>query len=78
MFRRGVDLVIHANHLLRAAHSAMRLVCETILRHDRNLEADEVCVSVPALFDLVGFTDLLTGAVGNGEPGRATAGTRSA
>jgi phosphoenolpyruvate phosphomutase / 2-hydroxyethylphosphonate cytidylyltransferase len=37
---RGVNMVIYANHLLRAAYPQMMRVAETILRHGRALEAD--------------------------------------
>ncbi|HEU5228854.1 MAG TPA: isocitrate lyase/phosphoenolpyruvate mutase family protein [Ktedonobacteraceae bacterium] len=59
LFQHGVNIVIHANHLLRAAYSAMQKVCQTILQNDRNLEAEELCVPVPTLFDIVGFDDVV-------------------
>jgi phosphoenolpyruvate phosphomutase len=55
LFRRGVRIVIHANHLLRASHFAMRQVCEQILRHDRSLEVDNVCTPVSEIFSVVGY-----------------------
>jgi phosphoenolpyruvate phosphomutase / 2-hydroxyethylphosphonate cytidylyltransferase len=36
----GVNVVIYANHLLRAAYPQMKKVAETILQHGRALEAD--------------------------------------
>jgi phosphoenolpyruvate phosphomutase len=54
LFERGASVVIHANHLLRAAFLAMEQVCETILRADRSKEADEICVDLPRLFELIG------------------------
>ena len=57
MFQHGVDIIIHANHLLRAAHSAMQKVCETILKNNRTLEAEEMCTPITELFELVGFND---------------------
>jgi phosphoenolpyruvate phosphomutase len=36
----GVNMVIYANHLLRAAYPQMALVARTILEHGRALEAD--------------------------------------
>jgi phosphoenolpyruvate phosphomutase len=36
----GVNLVIYANHLLRAAYPQMSLVARSILEHGRALEAD--------------------------------------
>jgi hypothetical protein len=37
---RGVNVVIYANHMLRAAYPNMRKVAETILANGRSLEAD--------------------------------------
>jgi phosphoenolpyruvate phosphomutase len=54
LFRRGVAIVIHANHMLRAAFQAMEQVAANILEHDRSLEADDLCVDLPKLFDLIG------------------------
>lgn len=54
LFARGAAIVIHANHLLRAAFQAMERVSTSILEHDRSLEADELCVALPELFDLTG------------------------
>lgn len=54
LFERGVSIVIHANHLLRAAFLAMEQVCETILRADRSKEADDFCIGLPRLFELIG------------------------
>lgn len=59
LFERGVRIVVHANHLLRAAHFAMRQVCVEILRHDRSLEADNLCTPVSELFRVVGYDDAL-------------------
>jgi len=54
LFARGVAVVIHANHPLRAAFLAMEKVCETILEADRSQEADAICVDLPRLFELIG------------------------
>lgn len=59
LFDRGVRIVVHANHLLRASHFAMRQVCETILRHDRTLEVDNICTPVSEIFQTVGYNDAL-------------------
>jgi phosphoenolpyruvate phosphomutase len=60
LFQYGVDIVIHANHLLRASHYAMQKICELILNRDRTLEAEEQCIPIQNLFDIVGFNDILT------------------
>lgn len=57
LFEHGVNIVIHANHLLRAAYAAMQNVCQTILLNDRNLEAEPLCIPVAQLFDVVGFNE---------------------
>ncbi len=51
--RRGVNVVIYANHLLRAAYPAMRAAAESILRHGRAKEADSLCMPISELLDLV-------------------------
>jgi phosphoenolpyruvate mutase len=43
---RGVDMVIYANHLLRAAYPQMVTVAETILRHGRALEAEPLLAPI--------------------------------
>ncbi|MEE8188192.1 MAG: isocitrate lyase/phosphoenolpyruvate mutase family protein [Kiloniellales bacterium] len=54
LFERGASIVIHANHQLRAAYKAMARVCATILEHDRSREADELCATLPELFETIG------------------------
>ena len=56
----GAAMVIHANHLVRAAFEAMRQTAKMLLDNDRSLEADTLCAPVTALFDAVGV-DLDTG-----------------
>jgi phosphoenolpyruvate phosphomutase len=51
---RGASIVIHANHLVRAAFAAMTQTAKMLLDQDRSLEADAVCAPVTALFDAVG------------------------
>jgi phosphoenolpyruvate phosphomutase len=51
--RRGVNVVIYANHLLRAAYPAMRAAAESILRHGRAKEAESLCMPISELLDLV-------------------------
>ncbi len=54
LFERGAAMVIHANHLLRAACQAMTEVSASILAHDRSREAAAFCVALPELFGLIG------------------------
>jgi phosphoenolpyruvate phosphomutase len=51
----GFNIIIHANHLLRAAYKAMTEVACTILASGRSLEADPLCAAVPEIFSCVGF-----------------------
>jgi len=49
----GVNVVIYANHLLRAAYPAMQAVAESILRHHRCLEADKNCMPIKDILSLI-------------------------
>lgn len=49
----GVNVVIYANHLLRASYPAMVNVAESILTHHRALEAGDMCMSVKEILELV-------------------------
>ena len=50
---RGFNVVIHANHLLRAAYPAMRKTATDILRHGRSLEVDRDLISINELLELI-------------------------
>lgn len=50
---RGVNVVIYANHLLRASYPAMAQVARTILEKGRSLEADSQCMSIDEILKLV-------------------------
>ena len=52
---RGFEIIIHANHLLRAAYKAMCQVAQNILENGRSLEADVMCAAVPEIFSSVGY-----------------------
>lgn len=58
LFEQGASLVIYANQLLRAAHHAMREVCQALLVHDRAEEVEGRSTSLAELFALVGAGDL--------------------
>jgi 2-methylisocitrate lyase-like PEP mutase family enzyme len=49
----GVNVVIHANHLLRASYLAMRDVCQCILEHERSKEADDLCLPIKDVLTLI-------------------------
>jgi len=59
LFERGANVVIHANHLLRASYQAMQAVCTQILESGRSLDAERLCSSVGEIFDAVGFSDAM-------------------
>ena len=50
---RGVDIVIYANHLLRAAYPAMLATAESILRHGRSREVDASLLPISAILELI-------------------------
>ncbi len=52
---RGFNIVIHANHMLRAAYKAMAEVACTILSGGSSLDANPLCAPVSELFASVGF-----------------------
>lgn len=50
----GINVVIYANHMLRAAYPAMVNCAETILRTSRSLEAsDEYCMPIKQILTLI-------------------------
>lgn len=51
--KRGVRIVIYANHLIRSAFPAMMKTARTILEHGRSLEADELCMPIKEILTLI-------------------------
>ena len=49
----GVNVVIYANHLLRAAYPAMVKCAETILTSGRSLEANDMCMPIKQILELI-------------------------
>lgn len=49
----GVNVVIYANHLLRAAYPAMVETAKTILKNKRSFEAEKSCLSIKEILDLI-------------------------
>ena len=49
----GVNVIIYANHMLRASYPAMNSVAESILRHGRSLESADQCISIKQILDLI-------------------------
>jgi phosphoenolpyruvate phosphomutase len=51
----GFNIIIHANHMLRAAYKAMSEVACAILAGGSSLEANPLCTPVRDVFATVGF-----------------------
>jgi phosphoenolpyruvate phosphomutase len=49
----GVNVVIYANHMLRASYPAMLKVATTILEHQRASEADQLCMPIKEILELI-------------------------
>lgn len=49
----GVNIVIYANHMLRSAYPAMVDTAKSILTHDRCLEANEKCMPIKEILELI-------------------------
>ena len=51
---RGAAMVIHGNHMIRAAYRAMQEAAETILKNDRAQDADGASAPVADIINLLG------------------------
>ena len=51
--KRGVNIVIYANQLIRAAFPAMKDVAENILKNHRAKEVDDKCISIKEIITLI-------------------------
>ncbi len=49
----GVNIVIHANHMLRAAYPAMVKTAELILKSDRSFEVNDLCMPIKQILTLI-------------------------
>lgn len=49
----GVNVVIYANHLLRAAYPAMVRCAESILTNGRSFEANDLCMPIKQILELI-------------------------
>jgi len=49
----GVNIVIYANHMLRAAYPAMLKCATTILENERSLETDPICMPIKEILELI-------------------------
>ena len=54
----GFNTIIHANHLLRTSHRAMKEVASLILENGSSATADELCSPVKEIFSVVGFDSI--------------------
>jgi len=51
--KMGVNIVIAANHMLRAAYPAMLNVAKSILKNGRSLEAEPDCMSIKEILEFI-------------------------
>lgn len=49
----GVNVVIYANHMLRSAYPAMVKCAESILAHGRSYEANDLCMPIKEILELI-------------------------
>ncbi len=49
----GINVVIYANHMLRAAYPGMNNVAKSILENDRSLEAEKELLSIKEILNLI-------------------------
>lgn len=49
----GVNIVIYANHMLRSAYPAMVNTAKSILTHERSYEADDLCMPIKEILELI-------------------------
>jgi len=54
---KGVNIVCYANHMLRSSYPAMEKVALSILENKRAYEADEFCLSVKEILNLIPGTN---------------------
>ncbi|NLB18353.1 MAG: phosphoenolpyruvate mutase [Syntrophomonadaceae bacterium] len=49
----GINVVIYANHMLRSAYPAMVNCAKSILEYERSYEANDLCMSVKEILNLI-------------------------
>ena len=57
LIEAGVNIVIYANHLIRSAYPAMKKTAESILRNGRSYEANEMCMPINEILNLIPSVD---------------------
>ncbi len=53
----GFNIVIYANHMLRASYPAMETVAKSILKNKRSKEADKILLSIKQILNLIPGTN---------------------
>ncbi len=53
LFDAGVNIIIHANHLIRSAYKAMSDTALTILENGRSYEVNDKCLSIKEILTLI-------------------------
>lgn len=53
LYEWGANIVIYANHLIRAGYKAMRNVAQEILLNHRSYEVDDKCLSIKEVITLI-------------------------
>ena len=48
-----MNVVIYANHMLRSAYPAMLKVANLILKNHRSSDADNLCMSINEILELI-------------------------
>lgn len=49
----GANIIIYANHMLRASYPAMAKCAETILQAERSLEVNDICMPIKQILELI-------------------------
>ena len=49
----GASIIIYANHMLRSSYPAMMNTAKIILEKERSLEADNLCMSIKEILELI-------------------------
>lgn len=49
----GANIIIYANHMLRASYPAMHKVAQLILENERSLEVNDLCMPIKQILELI-------------------------
>ena len=53
LHKKGANIIIHANHMLRSAYPAMVKTAKTILENGRSKDADQYCMPIKEILTLI-------------------------